>query len=210
MPRAKIPEYWEAVAELEIENIAFTVPYDETGKGSRKIRTFRPDFLDKDGKVMFDVGRKLRGWMKQTVGTIKPSAGDVIRYGFKAYSFPDGGGVPIANKGELIGASDDDFPESFKKDYNSPSGLPFPCRETIVVKEAGKTRSTFSFHYVLPKKVRVKVKMFCFGRNITADGVRDLMTKLGEFTGLGDMSSQGYGHFKVLKFDEIAKGELNL
>jgi hypothetical protein len=204
--RARIPEYWEAEVELEISNVAFTIPYDERRVGSRAIRTFKPRCI-KDGKVLFDVGKKLRGWIKEQVRTVKPSAFEAVQYGFKAFSLPEAGEVPIADAKELIG--DDDFPEKFRSEYEVPNGLPYPFMETIMIKDSKSIKSTFSFYYVLPKAVRVKAKLFCFARNITPEVVKDLMDKLGGYTGLGDRHAHGYGNFRVISFKH-QKGTLQL
>lgn len=204
--RARIPEYWEAEAELEVSNIAFTVPYDERREGSRTIRTFKPTFI-KDGNVMFDVGKKLRGWVKEQVRTVKPSAFEAVQYGFKAFSLPNAGEVPIAEAGELVG--DDNFPEKFRSQYEVPNGFSYPFMETIILKDSKSIKSTFSFYYLLPKTVKLKVNLFCFARNITPEVIEDLMQKLGGYTGLGDRHAHGYGNFRLINF-KCKKGTLRI
>lgn len=206
MPRAKLNEFWEGEAELEVQNIAFMVPYDERTVGARKIRKFRPEFL-KDGQVMFDAGKKFRGWIKEQARTIKPSAYEAIQYGFKSFSLPQAGEVAIAKAEELVGT--EDFPEKFKDEYEVPNGMSYPFMETILVKDAKAVRSTFGFYYLLPKAVKVKIKIFCFARNVTAEVVQDMMEKLGPYTGLGDRHSQGRGTFKLVNFKSDV-GQLKL
>jgi len=206
LPKAKVNEFWEGEAELEIQNIAFMIPYDERTVGARKIRKFRPEFI-KNGQVTFDAGKKFRGWIKEQARTIKPSAYEAIQYGFKSFSLPEAGEISIAKPEELIGT--DDFPEKFKDEYEVPDGMPYPFLETIMVKEAKATRCTFAFYYLLPKAVRVKIKIFCFARNITPEVVQDMMEKLGPYTGLGDRHSQGQGTFKLINFKSNS-GQLKL
>lgn len=148
---------------------------------------------------MFDVGKKFRGWIKEQARTVKPSAYEAIQYGFKSFSLPTAGEVAIASAEEIVGT--DTFPEKFKADYEVLKGMPYPYMETIMIKDNKSTRSTFSFYYLLPKAVKVKVRMFCFARNISPEVVQDLMEKLGPYTGLGDRHSQGHGTFKLLKFE---------
>lgn len=151
---------------------------------------------------MFDVGKKFRGWMKEQVRTVKPSAYEGIQYGFKSFSLPQPGEIPIATAKDIVGT--DDFPEKFKNDYEVPDGMPYPYMETILVKETKVTRSTFAFYYLLPKTVKAKIRIFCFARNITPEVVQDLMERLGPNTGLGDRHSQGQGTFKLISFNSKA------
>ena len=206
MPKSQVNEFWEAEAEVELDNLAFAVQYDERKVGSRKIRKFRTDFI-KDGKVLFDVGKSFRGWMKEQTRTVKPSAYEAVQYGFKSFSLPEQGDVAVADANELIGW--DNFPEKFKDDYEVPDGYPLPFMETIIIKEPKATRSTFAFYYLLPKKVKMRLKIFCFARNITPEVVKDLIEKLGPYTGLGNRHSQGYGTFHLTKFESNA-GQLKL
>lgn len=174
--------------------------------GARTIRKFRPEFI-KDGQVVFDAGKKFRGWIKEQARTIKPSAYEAIQYGFKSFSLPQAGEVPIAKAEEIVGA--DDFPEKFKDSYELAKDMPYPFMETIMIKEAKTTRSTFAFHYLLPKAVKVKIKIFCFARNVSPEVVQDMMEKLGPYTGLGDRHSQGQGTFKLVSFTSTI-GQLKL
>jgi len=203
---SKVNEFWEAEAEVELDNLAFAVQYDERKVGARRIRKFKPDFI-RDGKVMFDVGKSFRGWMKEQTRTVKPSAYEAVQYGFKSFSLPQQGEIPVADANELVGS--DNFPEKFKDDYEVPGGYPLPFMETIIIKEAKATRSTFAFYYLLPKKVKMKLKIFCFARNITPEVVKDLIEKLGPYAGLGNRHSQGYGTFHLTKF-ESNNGQLKL
>lgn len=206
MPKAKVNEYWEADVEVEISNLAFAVDYDERKVGARKIRAFKLGFV-KNGEVMFDVGKKIRGWIKEQARTIKPSAYEAIQYGFKSFTLPEQGEMAIAKAEDLVGT--DDFPDKFKNDYEVPKGFPYPFMETIIIKEGKTTRSTFAFYYLLPKSVKAKLRIFCFARNITPEVVEDLMQKIGPYAGLGDRHSQGHGTFKLLSF-QAKTGQLKL
>jgi hypothetical protein len=205
MPKAVIPAFWLAEVELEIQNIAFNVSYDEQKIGNRTVRVFKPDFIA-DGQVVWNPAKKLRGWLKEQVKILKPSAGEAVQYGIKTKGIPSDV-IPIGNVSELEG--DSNFPEKDKQDYIAPNGLPYPYKETIIVKEKGSIRSTFSFHYVLRKPIKCKVEIFCFARNISPESVKELIEQLGSYTGLGDKHSQGYGHFKLINFTVKQKGNIN-
>jgi hypothetical protein len=198
--RAKLTEFWSGEVELEVSNIAFNVDYDERREGARTIRTFRPNFV-KDGEIFWDPGLKLRGWMKEQVRTIKPSSFETIQYGFKSFTLPSKGPIPIGKTEDLKG--DPNFPEKFKLNYELPKEYKikdYPFMEAIIVKEGSRTRSTFSFYYVFPGPVKVQVQIFCYARNITPQVVKDLMEKVGPWAGLGDRHSAGYGTFKLINF----------
>lgn len=202
MRKAVVPQYWVAEAKIQVSNIAFACPYDEVKEGNHTYRVFRPDFL-KDGKVMWHPASKVRGWLKEQVKTIKPSATDLISYGIKTI----GDMVEIAGVSELEG--NPSFPEKDKAEYRVANGMPFPYKETITVKDGNRTRSTFAFHYVLPKEVEFVVKIIGFARNISPESIEEIMRKIGPFTGLGDRHSQGYGHFKIKEFKVLDRGVIN-
>jgi len=205
MVKTVIPSYWLAEVELEVENIAFNCAYDERKVGNRTVRFFRPEFI-LNGKVIWNPAKKLRGWLKEQVKTIKPSATEAVQYGIKTRGVPTDI-IEIADVSELEG--DPNFPEKDKQDYITYNNMPYPYKEVIVVKDGGKVRSTFSFYYVLKKPIRCKVEIFCFARNISPESVKELLEKLGSYTGLGDKHNQDFGHFKLISFEVKQRGAIN-
>lgn len=201
--RISKPTYiWEAETELELQNLAVACQYDEVKRGNRTVRVLRIPAMKEDGNIYFDVGKRLRGWMKEQVKTIKPSALDYIQYGLYCQTLPTVGEMKIATKKDLIG--DKQFPESQKINYELPDGLEYPFMD-IIITDGGK--SVYSQYYIMEKPMKLKAKISCFGRNITPESIEGLLQKLGRIKGLGDKHSTGiYGLFTLKHFK--AKTEL--
>jgi len=173
--------------------------YIEVGRGSAKKRKVVPtDWLDKDGEtIIWNPGKRLKGWLKDVVATLKSSWRNKVQYGMICKSLPNPGYVPIAKITDIEPSKDwHSFPHA--EDYDL-GGLPEPNVEVVVLDRG----SIFALHYVINKPVIVQAEIFCFARGINAENVKDWMETIGSYKGLGDLhnSSEGYGCFKVKKFE---------
>jgi len=206
MPRVTSRTFWRAEVELKIERLALSVQYIEKGKGSRKKRYLVPtDWLADDGEtIIFDVGERLKGWLKEQVATMKSSWKDRVQYGVVCKSLPNPGYVPIAKLEDI--APSRNWNSFQHKDEYELNGLPEPNVE-LVVTDRG---SIFALHYVLNKPVTVKAEIYSFAQGITPENVEEWLRVLGRVKGLGDMhnSSAGYGTFEVKSFKVIEEKEL--
>lgn len=208
MPKVTARNMWHAEVELEVERIALSVQYDERGKGSVKKRYLVPtDWLDVDKKtIMFDAGKRLKGWLKEQVATMKTSWKDRIQYGVVCKSLPTAGYIPIASLEDIAPARNwHTFPH--REDYDL-NGLPEPNVEVVLTAEG---RSIFALHYVLKKPVTVKVAIYSFAYGVRTEIVEEWLKVLGVVKGLGDMhnSSAGYGTFTIKSFKMAEEKELN-
>jgi len=206
MPKVTSRRKWKAEVELEIDRLALSGQYVEKGRGSKKKRYLVPtDWLD-EGKIMLDVGKRVKGWLKEQVATMKSSWKSRIQYGIVCKSLPEPGYVPIATLKDISPARNWD---SFRhKEEYELNGLPQPNVEVILTE---KKTSVFAFHYVLSKPVTVKCVIYGFAYGVTPENVEGWLRELGEIKGLGDMhnSSAGYGCFQVKEFKILEDKEIN-
>jgi hypothetical protein len=200
MPKVQARKVWQAEVELEIERLALSVQYIEKGQGSRLKRYLVPtDWLDKDGEtIVWDAGKRLKGWLKSVVATMKPTWKDRVQHGIVCKSLPNSGFIPIAKLSDI--APSRNWHSFQHKDMYDLNGLPEPNVEVITTEKGG---SIFSMYYVLSKPVKVKVAIYGFAQGITWQNVKEWMETLGQIRGLGDKhtSSEAYGTFKVLSFE---------
>lgn len=208
MPKVSPRKVWKADIDLEIERLALSVQYIEKGKGSSKNRHLVPtDWLDDDGEtILFDVGKRLKGWLKEQVATMKSSWKDRVQYGVVCKSLPEPGYVPIANLNDIAASRNW---ESFQKKEDYVLGdLPAPNVEMIITERGS---SIFAMHYVLQNPVSVKARIYCFAYGIRPDSVKEWLETLGEIKGVGDMhsASAGYGCFKLKSFKIVEEKELS-
>lgn len=207
MPRVTARRKWKAEVELEIERIALNCQYIEKGRGSQKKRHLVPtDWLDEDGNIVWDVGKRVKGWLKEQVATMKKSWKERVQYGIVAKSLPQPGYVPIATIKNLAPSRNW---HTFRKQGEYELGeLPEPNFELI---RTEKGASVFALHYVLNKPITVKCHIYGFAYGITPENVEQWMRELGIIKGLGDMhnSSAGYGCFTVKNFKVLEDKEID-
>ncbi len=203
MPRQRLPEYWSAETEIEIQNMALSLHYDEIREGNKLVRVFRaPSWLN-DSQITLDAASKLRGWFREQVKTLKPSAADAISYGLKTANIA----VSPVPTTALVG--DENFPD--KERYTLPDGInQWPIREVVFVKDGRGNRSVHAFHYTVKEPVRARISLFCFARTLSPKSAEELMRTLGPHTGLGDRHTRGYGHFETKTFQVSQQGQINL
>lgn len=207
MPRVTARRKWKAEVELEVERPALSVQYIEKGRGSQKKRFLTPtDWLDENGNIVWDVGKKLKGWLKEQISTMKTSWKDRIQYGVVCKSLPTPGYVPIANLKDIAPSRNwDSFQHKERYDLND---LPEPNVELVIT---DRGTSIFALHYVIKTPITVKALIYGFAYGVTPENVEQWMRELGEIKGLGDMhnSSAGYGCFNVKKFEILEDKEID-
>lgn len=210
MAKAKVNYIWEADVSLELRNMALAVQYDEVKRGGRLVRIFRPQDWYKDGTIMIDIGKRLRGWFLQQSKTIKPSLAETLKYGIKCDSVPAPGPVEVAKIKDIT--SNPLFLEKDKTEYYLGEELEkvgYPFKEVFTVPDGKKIRSVFAFHYTIDKSIRVKAKIHTFARGFLPESAKEMLEKVGGIIGIGDRYAQGYGCFKLVDFKSEIQ-ELNI
>lgn len=195
MPVARAAYFWEASAELEIKNLAFSLQTKDEGMGSNRKRIFLADWM-RDGKVYFNPSQRVAGWLRKQLSLVRSSFKEQVS---AIKVFPSDGGnlwEPIADAKELVGT---DIQPEDNMEY--PKDLSYPHKQHIVVSDGkGGTRSTTTYWLVLPSPVLIKVKIMSFARSITSEMVEEALREFGKAAGLGDKYSQGFGVFTVKDF----------
>lgn len=208
MPKITARSVWHAETELEIERLALSVQYVERGRGSNIKRYLTPtDWLAEDREtIVWNSGKRLKGWLKAQVTTMKSSWKDRIQHGVICKSLPEVGYVPISKLEDIL--SSRNWSSFQHKDNYDLNDLPEPTVEVIITDQG---RSIFGMHYVLGKPVNVKVAIYGFAYGVHWKIVEEWMKTLGEIRGLGDMhsSSEGYGTFKVLDYHLVEEKEIS-
>lgn len=208
MPKVTARSMWYAEAELEIERLALSCQYVEKGSGSKQKRCLvATDWLGDDKEtIVWDIGKRLKGWLKEQVMTMKTTWKEKVQYGMVCKSLPKTGYIPIS---KLEGIAPPRNWASFqhKEEYDL-NGLPEPNVEVILTEQG---RSIFAFHYILKNPIMVKVAIYCFASGIRPEVVEEWMRTLGKVKGLGDLhnSSAGYGCFEVKGFKLVEEKELS-
>jgi hypothetical protein len=204
--KAEPTQYWEVEAELEVFTpLGFSVMIDEYKEKTKKIKEVRVDnfVMEVDGKQMvcFDTGKRLKGWIRQTLATVKGKASvitDRSQHGLWCKSQPDVGFVPIAELSELKGMT---RPDNVTRDLTLPEGLEVYPHHEYGLADGGK-RSFTAFFYTLPPPRKLNASITSFVKGIDPDFIQDLCNTIGQHAGLGDRHSQaGMGLFKLLNWD---------
>lgn len=205
MPKVEPREVWKARAKLRIQGLALALQYVERGRGSKIKRHIAPtDWLAKDGEtILIDVGKKLKGWFKEQMKTLKPSMVPKLQYGLVCKSLPTSGFVPIAKLSNISKETNwDTFAE--KESYEL-GDLPKPNADFVVTPDG---RNVTSCYYVLENPIEVEVVIQSFAAGVHPDAVKDWLESLGPIRGLGDKHSAGFGTFELLEFKEVERKEL--
>lgn len=208
MPKVSSRNVWHAEVELEICRLALSVQYMERGLGSKKKRILIPtDWLDKDGQtIIFDLGKRLKGWLKAFIASSKKSMVDTVQHGVICKSLPQAGYIPIATLNDIQHSRTwHSFPHRGEYDLN---GLPEPEVEPIQTKIG---TMIFSMWYVLGKPIVAKAMIYSFAYGIRPEAVENWLRVVGEIKGLGDKhsSSEAYGCFTVKNFRLVNEQELS-
>jgi hypothetical protein len=206
--RKEVQYFWEAEAKLKIldtPGLAFAVQTVEKRSEIKREKFYEFNFsgwLNSDEKIIFDTGKRLRGWFKQQAKTIRPSLGEVLQYGVRCLSTPRPGAIEIGTIDELVGDKNEDISDDFKRAYRMPdsSKLPYPMHDAFTVGTGKDLRPVFSFYYAMPKGKELGVRITSFARNFTPEMAKWMLEKLGKVQGLGDKYTQGYGLFSLSEF----------
>ena len=215
MVKKAITQYfWEANAKiqvLEAPGLALSVQSIEKRGGIKKERYYEFNFsgwLNKDGKIVFDSGKRLRGWFKQQSRTIRPTLGEALQYGLRCLSTPHPGSIEIAEPTGLKGTNKEDVSDTLQNAYRMPENsdsFPYPIKEAFTTGHGKDMRSVFSFFYVLPMNIELEVKLISFARNFTPEMAEWMLKKLGCVSGIGDKYSNGHGLFELVSFDATSE-----
>lgn len=200
--------YWKAIVEIEASNIAFSTVVGIHRKGMRIDYTevAKEQSWLRGWDIVFDVGKRLKGWIKEQAKTMKPSLADKLRYSLSGNSI-DGdktvfGFIKIAKLDELVGLLVSDGQEECKK----PDKFKFYPYRNVFVGENKKYVN--SYYYLLPKPVKLKAELFCWTKDFTHADCKSMLEIFGTGMGIGDQHSQGYGKFKLIDFKVTQEGDL--
>ncbi len=201
--------YWKAFVEIEASNIAFSTATIVHRKGMRidsiEVASHQ-SWLD-DNNILFDSGKRMKGWVKEQIKTMKPSLADKLRYSLSGNSIEGNnllvfGRVPISTLDELEGLAEFEGdveckkPDKFKK---------YPFKNTFV----GENKQYVNnYYYLLPKEVHLKAELFCWTKDFSHKDCKAILETFGSGMGVGDMHSQGFGKFKLLNFNVIQEGDI--
>ena len=215
MAKIEKRDVWRAEVTLELSRIAFAAQYEERGKGSERKRYIIPtNWLADDGKtLLFDVGKRLKGWIKEVVLTTKPSLAKKIQYGLFAKSLPKPGLNPLqlVENGKYATLDDIAPSKTWKnfqyKDLYELGSFPEPEVEHLISGTTGT--SIFRQFYVLEKNVIAKANIFCLAQ-ISPNVIESWLREIGEYKGLGDCHSapECYGTFTVRDFHTIEEKKI--
>jgi len=207
LPKVESRDVWKAKAKLRLHRVAFSMQYKEIGRGTVKKRHVLPTgWLDQDGKtILFDVGKRLKGWLKEQMMTVTPSLVPRIQYGVMCKSLPQAGMVPVATVEDVAPSrSWGSFKDADNYELN---GMPEPEAEFLISKDG---RSVSCLYYILKKPIEVEVEIQCFASGVRSEAVKNWMETLGTAKGLGDKHnvSEGFGTFDVLNYEVTERKEL--
>lgn len=200
--------YWKASVEIEASNIAFSTAIVVHRKGLRidSIEVAEHQSWLRDSNILFDSGKRIKGWLKEQIKTMKPSMSDKLRYSLSGNSIDSKntifGCVPIAKLADLEGLEkfEGDVeckkPDKYKK---------FPFKNTFV----GENKQYVNnYYYTLPKTAKLEAEIFCWTKDFSHKDCKAILETFGSGMGIGDMHSQGYGKFTLLNFNVIKEGDV--
>lgn len=200
--------YWKAIVEIEASNIAFSTAILVHRKGMRidSIEIVEHQSWLKDRNIFIDSGKRIKGWVKEQVRTMKPSLADKLRYSLSGNSI-DGnntifGYVSIATLDDIDGLDEFEGDVECRKPKNFNK---YPFKNTFV----GENKQYVNnYYYTLPKKVNLKAELFCWTKDFSHKDCKAIIETFGSGMGIGDMHSQGYGKFKLLNFNVTQEGDV--
>jgi len=200
--------YWKALVEIEASNIAFSTAIVVHRKGMRidSIEVATHQSWLKDNNILFDSGKRMKGWIKEQIKTMKPSLADKLRYSLSGNSI-DGkntifGHVPIATLDDIEGLQEFEGDVECKKPDTFKM---YPFKNTFV----GENKQYVNnYYYLLPKNVHLKAEIFCWTKDFSHKDGKAILETFGSGMGIGDMHSQGFGKFKLLNFNVIQEGDV--
>jgi hypothetical protein len=200
--------YWKASVEIEASNIAFATAVIVHRKGMRidSIEIAEHQSWLKDSNILFDSGKRIKGWIKEQVKTMKPSLADKLRYSLSGNSINDNniifGHVPIGTLDDIGGLQEFESDVECKKPDKFET---YPFKNTFV----GENKQYVNnYYYTLPKQAHLKSEIFCWTKDFSHKDCKTILETFGSGMGIGDMHSQGFGKFKLLNFNVIQEGDI--
>lgn len=202
MVKLEKSHYWKAKIELEVQNLAFSSVINKTRKGMRidSLELSPHQSWIKNDDIIFDIGKRVKGWIKEQIKTIKPSLAEKLKYSFTGNSILNNnvvfGHIPIAKINQLSGLEvpEDDIlfklPATFKL---------YPFRNVFV----GENKNYVNqYYYLLETPIKLSTEVFCWTKDFTPDDFKNMLAVFGAGMGIGDLHSQGYGKFKLISFEK--------
>ena len=220
MPRIESRDFWQARIKVKISRLAFATQSPERGGGSEKKRyLMSTNWLADDNKtILFDFGKRLKGWFGEVVKTIKPSMSDKFRFGLFCKSVPNEGMNPLIlvdNNNKTAKMSDFNESQTWKTFERKElyelnhSEIKYPEPEVNHMVSGTTKMSLFQLFYVLKPDVMVSGEIFSYVQ-IAPDAIEQWLHTIGHYKGLGDLHNapEGFGTFQVENFEVLKKGKL--
>ena len=220
MPKVESRDFWQVKLGIKIKRLAFATQSPERGSGSEKRRYLAPTnwLADDNETILFDFGKRLKGWFGEVIKTIKPSMSDKFRFGLFCKSIPNEGMNPLFlsdDKNNTAKMSDFNESQTWKtfggKDLYelNHSKIKYPEPEINHMTSGTTGMSMFQLFYVLKPDVIVNGEIFSYVQ-IAPDAIEQWMKEIGSYKGLGDLHNvpEGFGTFQVEKFEVIKEGKL--
>lgn len=212
--------FWEAKLKVKIRRLAFATQSPEKGSGSEKKRYLAPTnwLADDNETILFDFGKRLKGWFGEVVKTIKPSMSDKFRFGLFCKSLPNEGmnSLLIADDNNKV-AKMSDFNESQtwktfeRKDLYelNHSKIKYPEPEVNHMTSGTTGMSLFQLFYVLKPDIIVEGEIFSYVQ-IAPDAIKQWLETIGQYKGLGDLHNapESFGVFEIENFEVLKEGKL--
>ncbi len=196
MPQAASVYFWEADVTIECQNLAFSLEANDEGRGATKKRIFSANWA-RDGKVYIDPSKRMGGWLKKQLPLLRSTYAMQVQ---AIKVFPtDSQYVEVCTLSELTG-SEIPIPDN-NHEFLQPFPNPLWQRIQVPATTGAGTRTTTTYWLEYNKPIEFQVKIISFARSITPKIIKEALTKLGYATGIGDKHSQGYGRFKLIKFN---------
>lgn len=202
MSRQREPtNYWKAHVTLEtISPLGFSAVIDEykDPELGKKVKEVRIEHFSNDGNVIFDVGKRLKGWLRQSLATVRGETSVVVKrsqHGLWCKSLPTVGFVEIGGLSELVGLK---RPDGVTRDLKLPEGLETYPFHDYGLADGGK-RSFTAYFYHLPPPRTLQAEVVSFVKGIDHKFIQKKILKLiGQHAGIGDRHSQaGMGLFEL-------------
>jgi len=198
--------FWEAVATVETESLAFSLQTTKQGRTATSKLIFSARWLT-DGIVYLDASKRLGGWLKKQLPQVRSTYANQIQ-AVKVFPIDGTPFSPVCKVNELEGGNIP-IPEN---NYDIPADMPVPKWDYIQVpKEKGtgtRTAPTYYLTYSHPTKLQVKI--VSFARSITPEIIKEALSYFGRVEGIGDKHSVGFGRFTLIDFNVIKKEKMNL
>jgi len=196
--------YWKANVKVKAKNIAFTATQKIHRKGMRidKIEIVKEQSWLNENNIIFDVGKRIKGWTKEQARTMKPSLADKLRYSFSGNSIPTYGYIPISTVDRLSGLSEPIADIEFTKSDILPV---YPFKNVFVGENGNYVNQ---YYYTVPDELELQCEVFCWTKDFAPTDCKAMLDTFGTGMGLGDLHSQGFGKFTLSSFEITEEGDI--